>query len=489
MFLVLLVFGALSCALSSDAPPGSVPDTAAKRTRHVPGEILPLAKRSGPGDEVFLNDLERRTFDYFWKLANPKTGLVPDRWPTPSFASIAATGFGLTAYPIGVERGWITRDQARQRVLLTLRFFWKAPQGAAVSGMSGYHGFFYHFLDGASGARFKTVELSTIDTTLLLGGILFCRDYFTGANPEEVEIRKLADEIYRRVDWNWASPHAPVVTNGWTPEHGFLKYDYRGYNEAMLLYLLALGSPTHAIPTAAWGAWCSTYDWAPFEGYDYLAFPPLFGHQYSHVWVDFRGIRDAFMRAHDSDYFENSRRATLAQRAWAIANPKGWKGLGPDVWGVTACDGPADATLRFKGEKRRFWTYAGRGVGVGAKVDDGTIAPTAAGGSIAFAPRVAIAALEAMRARYGDHLYGRYGFRDAFNPSFEYKIPVEHGAVVPGLGWFDSDYIGIDEGPIVAMIENYRSGLIWRVMRHDPDLRRGLARAGFTGGWLEDAKP
>ena len=359
-----------------------------------------LSEERGPAaaaaHEAFLDELQERTFQFFWERADPTTGLVDDRWPTRDFASIAATGFGLTAYPVGVERGWVSREAARERVLRTLRFLWRAPQGPESAGMAGHRGFFYHFLDPATGERFETVELSTIDTALLLGGVLFCRGYFDREHPEEAEIRRLAGELYARVEWTWAQPRPPAVNHGWKPEVGFLEHDWLGYNESMLLYLLALGSPSHPIDEAAWDAWTSPYRWARFQGYDYVAFAPLFGHQYSHVWVDFRGIRDAYMRERGIDYFENSRRATLAQRAWAIANPGGWAGLGPDVWGVTACDGPADVELPFRGETRQFFTYAGRGVGADFIRDDGTIAPTAAGGSVPFAPEVAIPALVAM---------------------------------------------------------------------------------------------
>jgi hypothetical protein len=412
--------------------------------------------------------------------------LVPDRWPTEAFASVAATGFGLTAYPVGVERGWISREQARQRVLLTLRFLWSAPQGPQESGVAGYRGFFYHFLVPETGMRFEKVELSTIDTALLLAGALFCGEYFDRDDAGEAEIRRLAQALYERVEWDWARPRPPRIGMGWHPEKGFIPSDWHGYDEGMVLYLLALGSPTHPIDPAAWETWTSSYKFLRFHGYDYVAFAPLFGHQYSHLWVDFRGIQDAYMRGKGIDYFENSRRHTLAQRQWAIANPRRWEGLGPDVWGVSACDGPADVRLPVHGEPRLFFTYAGRGVGADFMNDDGTLTPTAAGGSVPFAPEVAIPALMAMRARYGEPLYGQYGFLDAFNPTFQFEVPVQHGRVVPGVGWFDTDYLGIDQGPILEMIENYRSGLIWSEMRDSAPLRRGLQRAGFTGGWLEE---
>jgi hypothetical protein len=477
----LLVAG---CGGTAHAPaPVAVP-AAPPATTVAPPSSLPAFTPTA-AQVAFLDDLEERTFRWFWELADPHTGLVPDRWPTKAFASVAATGFGLTAYPIGVERGFVTREQARDRVLSTLRFLWQAPQGPQRSGVAGYKGFFYHFLVEDTGMRFETVELSTIDTTLLLGGVLVCGEYFDRDDAPEREIRKLARDLYERVEWDWVRPRPPRVGMGWKPEGGYLESDWHGYDEAMLLYIMALGSPTHPVDPAAWEAWTSSYRFLPWQGQEYVAFAPLFGHQYSHLFIDFRGIQDAYMRGKGLDYFENSRRATLAQRQWAIANPRGWEGLGADVWGVSACDGPADLRLPVHGEQRLFFTYAGRGVGADFMNDDGTLTPTAAGGSVPFAPEVAIPALVAMRERYGEPLYARYGFLDAFNPTFRYDVPVHHGRVVPGVGWFDTDYLGIDQGPILGMVENYRSGLVWRLMRNNPDLRRGLERAGFRGGWLE----
>ncbi len=233
-----------------------------------------------------------------------------------------------------------------------------------------------------------------------------------------------------------------------------------------------------------WDHYTSRYRWAEFYGYEHLPFPPLFGHQYSHVWIDFRGIQDDFMRSKGIDYFENSRRATLAQQAYAEDNPAGWVDYGPRIFGLTASDGPNDTTLVLGGRERQFHTYWARGADAGDIRDDGTIAPTAAGGSIPFAPEVTIPALMAMRHRYGEALYQRYGFLDAFNPSYR-DTPPTAGRLVPGVGWVDDDYLGIDQGPIVLMIENHRSGLVWKVMRESPYLVLGLCRAGFRGGWLE----
>lgn len=441
---------------------------------------------------AFLDTLQRRTFDWFWETTNARNGLVPDRWPTKSFSSIAAVGFGLTAYPIGVDRGWITREQAVERVLTTLRFFREAPQGTASTEVTGYRGFFYHFVDMETGYRFSNVELSTIDTGLLLAGVLLCREYFDRADATETEIRALADSIYFRIDWQWARDGEESLSMGWRPdpaphqnERGFITSRWIGYNEAMLLYVFAVASPTHPIDPSSWQAWTSGYRWGHFHGQDFVQFGPLFGHQYSHVWVDFRGIRDAYMRERGIDYFENSRRATLAQRAYAIDNPSGWRGYGADQWGLTASDGPLNGTVTVDGRARQLFTYRARGAALGEIVDDGTLAPTAAGGSIPFAPEIAIPALRAMRERYGDDLYQRYGFLDAFNPTLTTPVPVQHGRVVAGKGWFDGDYLGIDQGPILLMAENHRSGLVWERMKRSPYLVRGLCRAGFRGGWLE----
>jgi hypothetical protein len=437
-----------------------------------------------PDTAAFLDTLQRRTFDWFWDLTPASNGLTPDRWPTPSFSSIAAVGFALTAYPIGVERGWITRAQAADRTLATLQFFWTAPQDSAGPNTTGYRGFFYHFLDMQTGRRFQTVELSTIDTSLLLGGILFAQSYFDRSDATEQQIRALADSIYFRVDWQWARAGAPAVSMGWHPENGFISARWIGYNEAMILNILALGSPTHPVDSTTWGAWVSGYQWGSYYGQSFVQFAPLFGHEYSHVWIDFRGIKDAYMQSRGIDYFENSRRATLSQRAYAIANPGGWRGYTANVWGLTACDGPANKTLPIDGRSRQFQTYWARGAGLGDERADGTICPTAVGGAVPFVPEITIPALLAMRATYGDKLFATYGFLDAFNPTFTASGQQQTGTVDPTLGWFDVDYLGIDQGPILAMVENYRTGFVWTVMKKNPHIIRGLQRAGFTGGWL-----
>jgi hypothetical protein len=482
IYLHFLRAGLLAATLLMSAHIGAAEES-------VPGIIVEGSRVYDPerdGDPV-INNLQRRTFRYFWNTTDKQTGLAPDRYPSPSFASSAAVGFALTSYVVGAERRFISRASARTRTLRTLRFLAGLPQGPEESGVAGYKGFFYHFLQMENGHRFETSELSTVDTALLMAGVLLAQTYFDRNTRLEREIRELADKLYERVDWNWAQNRPPAISHGWRPETGFLRYDWRGYNEAMLVYILALGSPTYPVDEEAWQQWTQTYkySWGEFGRQELLSFGPLFGHQYSHVWIDFRGIQDEYMRSKGLDYFENSRRAAYAQREYARENPMRWRGYDGEIWGLTACDGPADTVQIFHGEERGFFSYAGRGAAGAHLLDDGTIAPTAAVASIAFAPEIVIPTIRAFRARFGEHLYQRYGFLDSVNPSFTFKdVQLRHGQVIDNVGWVAGDYLGIDQGPIVAMIENYRSGLIWRIMQRNPHIRRGLERAGFTGGWL-----
>ncbi|USJ00213.1 hypothetical protein MUG10_20020 [Xanthomonas prunicola] len=434
-----------------------------------------------------FSDIERRTFQFFWDTTNELNGLSPDRFPSRPFASIASVGFALTAYPIGIENGWVSRNQAIDRTLTTLKFFRDAPMGPQKTGRAGYKGFYYHFLDMQKGNRYDSwVELSSVDTALLMMGVLFTQSYYDGDDPREKEIRQIADTLYKRVDWRWLQQRAPLISMGWFPESGFINHDWMGYNEAMMLYILALGSPTHGVDPDAWTSWTRTYnnDWGVYQGQEYLSFGPLFGHQYSHVWIDFRDIQDQYMRERGIDYFLNSRRATLAQRDYAIDNPMKWKDYGENVWGLTAGDGPQNTSQEYRGEQRQFRHYSSRGAGLRENFDDGTIVPSAAISSIVFAPEVVIPATEEMHKRYGDFLYSSYGFLDSFNPSFNYDIPLKTGRMVPDRGWVASDYIAIDQGPILAMIANYQNEFVWNVMKKNPYIRAGLERAGFTGGWL-----
>ena len=424
-----------------------------------------------------LEELEYRTFRYFWDLADTTTGLIPDRYPTESFSSIAATGFGLSAYLVGVDQQYITRKEAAARVVKTLRFLFQLPQGPDKTGVGGYKGLFYHFLDMHTGMRFKDVELSTIDTGLLMAGIISCLEYFNGDSEDEREIRDLAEKLFRRVDWNWALNGKDILSMGWHPESGFIDSYWHGYNEAMVLIIMAIGSPTHPVPASCWKAWTSKYKWAGWFGFEYVNFGPLFGHQYSHIYIDFKGIRDEYMQSKGIDYFENSRRATYAQQAYCRANPGQFAGYGRYCWGLTACDGPGYSKTTWKGKEMVFDGYSARGTAVDYHVDDGTLSPTAPGGSLPFAPEICIPALENMYNIYGTALYQQYGFRDSFNPSYTKGKGNEKG-------WFDNDYLGIDQGPIVLMIGNNRSGLIWNLMKHNPWIVQGLKKSGFSGGWL-----
>lgn len=447
----------------------------------------------GPTDvDPAVHEVQKRTFDWFVHVTNRENGLTPDRWPSPSFASVAAVGFALTVWPIGVERGWMSRAEARERTLITLRFFHDLPQGPEASGTGGYKGFFYHFLNMQTGHRHGRVELSTIDTTLLVAGMLFAARWFDSDHEEEAEIRRLAQTIYERIEWDWVVIRPDRVSMGWHPETGFIAADWHFYNEGMLLLHLAMGSPTHPIAPSAWTEWCAGYpeNFTDRFGPKYLHYAALFVHQYSHAYVDYRGIRDQWMRSVQAeipgfDYFQNSVRAVEAQRKHAIDNTQGWVGYSADVWGLTACDGPVDARVVIDGREREFFSYSARGPG---DRDDGTIAPTAALASMPFAPDAVTACLKAMKDRYGTAIYTRFGFLDAFNPTLTaFDGRLQHGQIVPGIGWVDGDYLGIDQGPIVMMIENHRSELIWKAMQREPNIIRGLRRAGFTGGWLDAA--
>ena len=437
------------------------------------------AQDASPRWDPFLDTLQQRTIRWFLTATPAATGLTPDRWPSPSPSSIAAVGFALTIYPNAVERKMITRAEAAARTLTTLRTLLASPQNDGRAGVGGFRGLLYHFVAVADGTRAWNCELSTIDTALLIAGVLCDRVYFDGEAPAEREIRALADSLERRVDWTWTAEGRPGIMLGWTPEHGADKHSWHGYNEASIMYILALGSPAHPVEPRTWDYWTSTYVWAAYYGKEFVSFGPLFGHQFSACWIDFRGIRDRYMKEKGIDYFENSRRATYSQKGYGIENPRRYRGYDSLVWGVSACDGPGDTAFTVGGTRREFIGYGGRGVSFDWVLDDGTLTPTAPGGSVAFAPEICIPALKEMRRRYGDHLWKEYGFVDAFNPTF-----VTQGT--GPAGWFDRDYLGIDQGPIAVMIENLRDGFVWNLMKKHPTIVRGLRRAGFTGGWLDN---
>ena len=421
-----------------------------------------------------LARLQRDTFGYFAELTNESNGLVPDNTRSDSHCSIAAVGLGLASYPVAIERGYIARDQAARRVLATLRFFRDAPAAGERDG-TGYRGFYYHFLDMRHGRRAWRSELSTIDSTFLLAGMLACATYFDLDTPHEREIRDVGEELYARADWEWACNEGVIVRHGWRPERGFIPYGWTGYNEAILLLVLGLASPSHPLPAESCAEWLRTYRWKKLYGYEHVFGGPLFVHQLSHVWIDFRGIQDDYMRQRGLDYFENSRRATYVQQAYAIHNPRGFRGLGENIWGVTASDGPGPAAAVIDGRARRFYDYRARGVPWGP--DDGTIAPWAAIASLPFAPEIVVPAIDAFHERY-PQMESHYGFKCSFNPTYD--------SAGSGTGWISSGYYGIDQGPIVLMIENHLTGFFWELMKGCPHIVRGLKRAGFRGGWLEE---
>ncbi|HYN25954.1 MAG TPA: glucoamylase family protein [Pyrinomonadaceae bacterium] len=406
------------------------------------------AARIEQSDDAFLEDLSRRSFQYFWEQSDPQTGLTLDRartdgtphspsHPSHNIASSGATGFGLTALCIAAERSWVDPAAARERVRNTLRFF--------ADSAFHEHGWFYHWLDVKTGERRWKSEVSSIDTALLLGGILTARQYYRN----DAEIVRLATKIYERVDFRWMlNGHATLLSHGWKPETGFLKPRWDTYSEDAILYLLAIGSATHPISPASWYAlWRDRYR---YEAYAYFTTigVPLFMHQYSHAWVDFRNRRET--KSDQIDYFQNSINATLAHRAFCLTLSREFPGYGPNVWGITASDS-AKGYLAWGGPPRD-------------PSIDGTVVPSAPGGSLMFTPAIALPALRTMRDKFGERVYGRYGFVDAFNPN---------------NGWVDTDVIGINVGIILLSAENMRTGNVWRWFMQNREIPRALQMVGL----------
>ena len=421
-----------------------------------------------------LDEVQEESFSYFLHETNPRNGLVRDKTRSDWPASIAAVGVALAADPVGVERGFLTRAEAVRRTLTALRFFWQSPQGPEPDA-TGYKGFYYHFLDMESGRRAHDSELSTVDTALLMAGILTAAAYFQEDSKDEAEIRRLADALYRRVEWRWALGRGATVSHGWRPRRGLLKYRWEGYDEALILYVLGLGSPTFPLPEECYDAWLSTYEWRRIYGHELVHAGPLFVHQMSHLWIDFRGIQDAYMRKRGLDYFENSRRATYVQQEYAVRNPNGFECYGRDCWGLTASEGPGPKTVTVNGVRRRFFDYVARGVPDGP--DDGTLAPWSVVTSLPFAPEIVVPSLQYYREKLNLHAANPYGFRATYNPTFPERGDSQ-------WGWVSPHHYGINQGPIVIMVENDRTELVWRLMRSCPYVVAGLRRAGFTGGWL-----
>ena len=421
-----------------------------------------------PDDVAMLDNLQRSAFDYFVQHTNTANGLVADTSRPGSHASIAVVGFALSAYPVAVERGWVARSDAVRRSLAALRFFMHSDQSGTPEA-TGAHGFYFHFLHMDSGTRAWRSELSLIDSSLLVAGMLTAAAYFSAATADETELRALADALYRRVEWRWAQRKDATVALAWKPESGFLRYRWQGYSEALILYVLGLGSPTHALTADSFEAWTRTYQWENLYGYDFLYAGPLFIHQFSQAWIDFRGIRDRFMREKRCDYFENSRRATCIQREYAIRNPLSFTGLGADCWGLSAGDGPRTARQRVANRRQAFYGYAARGVPYGP--NDGTLSGPATLASLVFAPDIVVPAVRQWMAQGGEQALLASGVNATV------RTP-------NGRPWVSEGRFGLDQGLLVLMLENHRSGLVWHLLRDSPYICAGLQRAGFRGGWL-----
>jgi hypothetical protein len=418
-------------------------------------------------EEAMLDSIQHKTFLFFLHEHHPEWGIVKDRITPEAPSSIAATGFGIPSFAIGAERNWITREQAAEITLRTLQFFFNSIQ-STDKNVTGYKGFYYHFLKMDSGTRKWDCELSSVDTGILMMGVIFARNYYNLDNEVEKQIRSLAAKLLDRIDWNFmklpdSGKFANTIAMGWTPEEGLHDMGWSGYNEALFLYVLAAGSGMKNMEQS-YRAWLTSYDWyTPYKGLSHVAFPPLFGHQFTQAFIDLRGIVDEYMKEKGIDYFENSRRATYVQRQYATDNPKGWVGYDSLCWGITASDGPPE---RYNFDDKKFLGYAGRGTS-GPDFnyfDDGTIAPYASLSSLPFAPEIVLPTIKSMNEKYGNKLWGKYGYYDAFNPT---------------VNWFDNDFLGIDQGPMLIMIENFRTGLVWNYVMRDPIIQTGLNKLGF----------
>lgn len=425
-------------------------------------------------DEALIDALQRAACGYFMQPSSSTHGLVPDTSRPGSPISIAVVGFALSAYPVAVQRGWMPRADAVARCLAALRFFQHSDQSGGP-GATGYKGFYFHFLDCDRGTRTWNSELSMIDTALLIVGALTAAMYFDAGSGDEAELREIADALYRRIDWRWAQDGNATIMQGWKPESGFLHYGWEGYSEAIVLYALALGSPTHPASDECYQGWATTYQWEIIYGQEYLYAGPLFVHQFSHAWVDLSGIRDPFMRGKRSDYFENSRRAVHVQREYARINPLDRTDFCVDCWGLSASDGPSDEVPQALAEPRRLFGYAARGVPFGP--DDGTLSPPAVLACLPFEPELVLRGLRTLLQRYpGICSEGRLS--SSVNPGL---------LDANGAPWISPGHFGLDQGIAVLMIENHRSGLLWQLMRQCPYLVAGLRAAGFRGGWLKRA--
>jgi hypothetical protein len=428
--------------------------------------------------EAILDKLQLQSFSYLWNEANPEKGLVAEKsapdWP----ASTAVTGLAITGYPVAVERGFISRNEAAERVLATLRFFMNSRHGQEPEA-TGFRGFYYHLLDVSKGRRARMSELSVLDTAIFLAGALTAQQYFDNETAEESEIRELADMLYTRTDWRWALAGGKSLKHGWKPESGFTETGWKGYDEALLVYILALGSPSYPIPEDCYAEWTSSFRVVNTYGSEYIYAGPLFIHQLPHIWLDLRNIHDAFTNDLGFDYFENSARATFVHRQYAIDNPRRFEGYGKNGWGLTLSEGPGPCSISVKGEMIPTFGFGYRGAPYGP--DDGTISPWASVCSLPFAPGIVLPLADEY-LKGGLASGNAYGFRSAYNPSTPHKSYNPYG-------WKSPWNHGINQGPALPLIENYRSGLLWNLMKDSRYISEGLRHAGFQGGWLNKARP
>ena len=420
-------------------------------------------------DEALLDRLQRGAYGYFDDYTNADNGLVADTSRPNSPCSIAVMGLALSCYPVAVRRGWLSRDAAMARTLKALRFLWNSVQSDQADS-TGYKGFYYHFLDMQTGRRVWQCELSLIDTALLAAGIVAVGCYFDG-DGDEADIRSLSEALYRRIDWQWAENEGKTLAQGWKPECGFLHYGWEGYNEATILYVLGIGSPTFPLPVDSFARWTATYQWENLLGQELLYSGPLFTHLFSHAWIDFRGIPDQFMRQRHSDYFQNTKAAIALQREYCARNPHGFSAYQRNFWGITAGDGPDDRGTRQTPGGRRFFGYMSRGVPYGP--DDGTVAPWAMLASLPFDTEAALRGTRHILENF-PQVCSHDRFSSGFNPTL----------LDSSQGWLSQGWYGLDQGLLVIMIENHRTGLLWEITRRSPIFRGGLQRAGFVGEWL-----
>ncbi|NOT77306.1 MAG: hypothetical protein HOP08_20480 [Cyclobacteriaceae bacterium] len=417
-----------------------------------------------------LDRLLADTFPYFLEQTNPENGLIADKTKPDSPSSIAVVGFGLSVYIIGVERGLISREEAAKKTLTILRFFYNSKQGRGKFA-TGYKGFYYHFLHMKTGERTWNSELSTMDTALFITGALSSACYFVEKNKEEKEIRELADALYKRIDWQWALNKKKSITHGWKPESGFMRRHWdKHFSEAHLLYFLALGSPTFPIDPSIYPRWTDSFEWKKFYGIEYTYSGPLFIHQFLHLWLDMKGLKDDYCRRTGIDYFENARRATLIHQEYAKDNPGDFLQYSELSWGLSASDGPGPFSKVINGKKRVFYDYKARGAPLGP--DDGTLSPWAVVASLPFAPEIVLPAMRNDTERLNLHDPRIYGLKASFNPTYVQKDKDQ-------LGWVSMWQFGLNEGPVIMMIDNFQTGFLWKLMKSCSYLEKGIRLAGF----------